>query len=250
MTTETSTLADPLTELGGMPFLDDGFVPGRLLALVMVLRRQEALRLGLPVDEEAGLRAWLDPGTALLLHPDRPAMPEQDLSSSQQEQAAAVLGGLPRVVPAWEPLLQLPVRYRAYPRTSSYSASIRSWPQHVFLADKAFIAPDQIRSQVVHENCHQWLYLIQEAWSLQTRNERDLTMPSGTSERSLEEVLGGAHVAAALIRMYQALDSDGERDRIAYLTHYLAGCMDVIDHNSSGLTDAGRCIAARIQEAL
>ena len=44
----TTPLADPITELGGYPFLDDGFfAPGRILALVLALRHQEAARLDL-----------------------------------------------------------------------------------------------------------------------------------------------------------------------------------------------------------
>ncbi|GAA3518197.1 hypothetical protein FHR32_006320 [Streptosporangium album] len=242
----STALADPMTELGGMPFLDDSFAPGRLLALVLALRHHEAAQRGLSADSAAGPRAWLNPGRAILLNPDRPPVQETELTAAQQEDVVAVLDALPRAVPAWAPLLQLPVRYLLHPPTGAYSASIRAWPQHIFLAERAFTAPDQIRSQVLHEMCHQWMNLIQEAWPLQTREDRDLTMPSGTTGRSLAEVLGGVHVAMALIRLYRA--RGGERDRIEDLSRYRSGCLQIIEERSADLTDAGRSLAARLKE--
>lgn len=242
----SEALADPMTELDGMPFLDDSFVPGRLLALVMALRHQEAVRRGLHVNDGTGPQAWLDPGRAILLNPNRPSVQDTELTVAQQEEVVAVLDALPRAVPAWELPLRLPVRYLLHRPTGAYSASIRAWPQHIFLATRAFIAPDQIRSQVLHEMCHQWMNLIQEAWPLQTREKRDLTMPSGTTGRSLSEVLGGAHVAMALIRLYRALG--GEQDRLEDLARYHAGCLLVIEEHADELTEAGHSIAARLKE--
>ncbi|MFD8531546.1 hypothetical protein ACFV0L_29410 [Streptosporangium canum] len=242
----TMPLADPIAELGGYPFLDDSFAPGRLLALVLALRHQEAARLGLAGEiGDAGPIGWLDPGKAILLRPDRPELEETELTAARQAEVAAVLQELRSAVPQWEPLLSLPVRYRMHPPTGAYSASIRAWPQHIFLARRAFTASDQIRSQVLHEMCHQWANLIQEAWELQTNEARDITMPSGTTGRSLSEVIGGAHVAAALIRLYRVIG--GEQERIVSLTAYHSGCLDLIGQRSSDLTDAGRSLAKRLE---
>ena len=106
-------------------------------------------------------------------------------------------------MPAWAPLLSLPVRYaRLHPDGGAISASSRDWPQHVLLADDAFASDAELREQLVHELAHQWLYLIEDIWPLDRPGAARLTLPSGTRDRAPAEVLGAAHVAAALTRMY------------------------------------------------
>ncbi|MEV0996867.1 hypothetical protein [Nonomuraea sp. NPDC050202] len=244
----STALADPVTELGGLPFLDDSFEHARLLALVAALRHHEATSRGLTAVGAAphDPTSWLIPGNALRLRPDRPPIAEVELTETRQQEVALVLDMLPAVVPSWGPLLRLPIRYLAHADDTAYSASLRTWPQHIFLSRRAFTARDQVISQVLHENCHQWLYLIQEAWDLQTRAEHDLTMPSGTTGRSLAEVLGGAHVAAALIRLYRTLS--GQENRIDHLVTYSKGCLSTIDKHRDGLTPAGQAVAQRLED--
>lgn len=243
----TTALADPIAELGGLPFLDDSFVPGRLIALTLVLRHQQATHLGLPqATDGAASQAWLLPDNALELRPARPPVTMEPLKFEQERAVVDAVTVLAVAVPSWAVLLQLPVRFLTYPHPNAYSASMRSWPQHIFLAERAFCDADQIRSQVLHEFCHQWMYLIQEAWDLENCPDRDLTLPSGTSSRSIEEVLGGLHVAMALLRLYRT--TGRHRERIERLTRYRDGCLDVIERHQTRLTDAGRAFAARLKE--
>jgi len=119
------------------------------------------------------------------------------------------------------------------------------WPQHVLLAEAAFVSERELREQLVHELCHQWLYLVQELWTLADPQAEEVTLPSGTPGRAPDEVLGAAHVAAALIRLYRA-SCDGPRGRIEHLIGYGNACLE----SAHGLTDAGTRLAERLGAAL
>ncbi|MGP3921232.1 aKG-HExxH-type peptide beta-hydroxylase [Nonomuraea sp. 10N515B] len=106
--------------------------------------------------------------------------------------------------------------------------------------------------QVTHELCHQWLYMIQEAWRLAREGAEQLVLPSGTADRTPSEVLGAAHVAAALVRLHRidpaGADLQHAADHIRYLVHYGRGCLSLLD-GIGDLTDAGRALAQRLAPA-
>ena len=77
-----------------------------------------------------------------------------------------------------------------------------------------------------------------------------LTLPSGTRDRAPSEVLGAAHVAAALARLYATAGGPGAESRISALTAYGQGCLDLAQAASADLTEAGTTIAQRLKEAL
>jgi hypothetical protein len=120
----------------------------------------------------------------------------------------------------------------------------------VLLADDAFASDAELREQLLHELAHQWLYLIEDIWPLDTPGAPLLTLPSGTRDRALAEVLGAAHVAAALARMYAAVGGPGASARISTLTAYGQGCLELAQAASQYLTEAGTTIAQRLKEAL
>lgn len=64
------------------------------------------------------------------------------------------------------------------------------------------------------------------------------------------EVLGAAHVAASLIRMYATVGGPGAESRIDALTGYGKGCLDLARSASADLTNAGAAIAQRLEEEL
>ncbi|MBO2464952.1 aKG-HExxH-type peptide beta-hydroxylase [Actinomadura violacea] len=232
--------ADPLRMLDGLPFLDDGFQHGRLLAGAAAVRHAQAEQA--PRSGSRGAvppQAWLMPSAIYALRTS-PPMPARPLASARRAAISRRLIELEELVPAWGPLLRLPVRYaRLFPDRGAISASSRSWPQHVLLADAAFSTEAELREQLVHELAHQWLYLIQEMWRLETPDAPPVALPSGTAGRSPDEALGAAHVAAALIRLYQAT---GDHDRVRLLADYGTGCLDAARH----LTPVGRLLADRI----
>jgi hypothetical protein len=178
-------------------------------------------------------------------------MPAQPLREARKQQIADARAGLAAGMPAWEPLLSLPVRYaRLHPPGGAISASSRDWPQHVLLADEAFASDAELREQLVHELAHQWLYLIEDIWPLDMPGAVLLTLPSGTRDRAPAEILGAAHVAAALCRMYAAACGPGAGARISALTAYGQGCLELAHAVSADLTEAGNMIAQRLKEAL
>ena len=241
-----------LGDLQGMPFLDDEFASRRLLAVIAAARHGAAARQGLGGGvPRRQAEAWLAPARAYLVNAGPTPMPAQPLRSARKRQIAGVLAGLAASMPAWAPLLGLPVRYaRLYPDGGAISASSRDWPQHVLLADDAFASDDELREQLLHELAHQWLYLIEDIWPLDRPGAGRLALPSGTRDRAPAEVLGAAHVAAALVRMYATAGGPGAEARISALTAYGHGCLELARAASSDLTEAGTTIAQRLKEAL
>jgi hypothetical protein len=178
-------------------------------------------------------------------------IPAQPLRAVRKQQITGLLAGLAAAMPAWAPLVSLPVRYaRLHPDDGAISASSRDWPQHVLLADDAFASDAELREQLVHELAHQWLYLIEDIWPLDVPGAAQLTLPSGTRGRAPAEVLGAAHVAAALTRMYARVGGPGAESRISALTAYGKGCLDLAQAASAELTEAGTTIAQRLKEWL
>jgi hypothetical protein len=249
----TGTMRVPvLGDLHGMPFLDDDFASRRLLAVIAAARHGAAARQGLSggVPRQQA-EAWLAPARAYLVNAGPAPLPAQPLRAARKQQIDGVLTGLAAGMPAWAPLLTLPVRYaRLYPDGGAISASSRDWPQHVLLADAAFASDAELREQLVHELAHQWLYLIEDIWPLDRPGAARLTLPSGTRDRAPAEVLGAAHVAAALARMYATARGPGAEARIGALTAYGQGCLDLAQVASADLTETGTTIAQRLKEAL
>jgi hypothetical protein len=241
-----------LEDLHGMPFLDDDFTSRRLLAVIAAARHGSAAKQGLAggVPRQQA-EAWLAPARAYLVNAGPTPMPAQPLRAARKQQITDVLAELAAGMPPWTPLLRLPVRYaRLYPDGGAISASSRDWPQHVLLADEAFAADAELREQLVHELAHQWLYLIEDIWPLDRPAAGRLTLPSGTRDRAPAEVLGAAHVAAALVRMYATVGDLGAEARISALTAYGQGCLELAQTASADLTEAGTTIAQRLKEAL
>lgn len=248
--TEAARVPD-LAGLNGMPFLDDDFASRRLLAVIAAARHGAAERQGLAAGvPRHQAEQWLAPARAYLVNAGPTPMPAQPLRPARKGQVTQALAKLAAVMPAWAPLLSLPVRYaRLYPDGGAISASSRDWPQHVLLADDAFASDAELREQLVHELSHQWLYLIEDIWPLDRPGAARLTLPSGTRDRAPAEVLGAAHVAAVLARMYAAA-GPGAGARIEQLTAYGQGCLELAHAASACLTEAGTTIAQRLKEAL
>ncbi|GGK71010.1 hypothetical protein Sme01_27120 [Sphaerisporangium melleum] len=247
--TQIYDLSDPLTLLDGLPFVDEGFTAKRLLAAVAAARHVTAEREGRTGRiGEHHAETWLGPSGALLLAGGQ-AMPAIPLTPGKKVQVAAKLAEIGVLVPAWTQLTTLPIRYAGlYPANGAISASSRAWPQHILLAEEAFATPIELREQVVHELSHQWLYLLEELWRLELPSARRVALPSGTADRSPAEVLGAAHVATVLIRLYEAA-GDAPPGRLAKLAAYRTGCLHVLDRIADDLTDLGRAVARHLKEA-
>ena len=240
-----------LADLGGLPFLDEGFAARRLLAMAAAVRHADASRRGL-ADGMPAARAetWLSPARAFMLSTASTPMPALPLTTSRRRQLTGTLAALAAGMPSWQVLLALPVRYaRLYPANGAISASSRDWPQHVLLAEEAFATSRELAEQVLHELAHQWLYLIEDICPLQLPAAATLPLPSGTRDRSPAEVLGAAHVAAVLIRFYRQDHSGWAAGRVRALTSYGTGCLDLAGTVSGNLTEAGNLIAQRLKEA-
>ncbi|MEU5108446.1 HEXXH motif-containing putative peptide modification protein [Streptomyces sp. NPDC021354] len=240
---------------GGWPFLDHEHDPRRLLTAVACVRF--ARRDGpLPAPTAQDLAAVLTPAEALRIRAlDLPKpLPAGTLIPHRQAQVDQTVRLIAELIPDWAPLLSaLPLVYVPMPAgRASVSASCFAWPQHVLLADAAFTSPAVLAEQTLHETFHQWLYLCEELASLHHPGcTRRITLPSGTSGRSLAELLGAAHVTVGLARMWPLLDVPAHvRDqRLERLDAYRRGCLRLIGHARPCLTDHGHALADRILEA-
>jgi hypothetical protein len=249
----TAAAAAPgVADLNGLPFLDDAFAGRQLLAMTAAVRCAAARQRGLADGSSctADAEAWLWPARAFLLSTSSTPMPALPLTPARKQQVTDTLASLAAGMPPWRLLLKLPIRYaRLYPAHGAISASSHDWPQHVLLADEAFATSRELREQALHELAHQWLYLIEDIWPLQAPGTASLTLPSGTRDRTLAEVLGAAHVAAVLLRLYRLTATAEAADRIRTLTAYGTGCLDLAGTLSGDLTEAGTLIAQRLKEA-
>jgi hypothetical protein len=242
-----------LEELGGWPFLDDGFDTRRLMTICAAVRYAEARRRGLATGETDGHQAaaWLGPARAYMLSTAATPMPAQPLSHGQRQQITGASAEVASLLPAWQPLMSLPVRYALLvPDGGAISASSRDWPQHVLLAGAAFATSRELTEQLLHELAHQWLYLIEDIWPLEHPGAARRTLPSGTPHRRPAEVLGAAHVAAVLTRFYHARPSAWSASRITSLREYGTRCLDLVAAAGADLTDAGALLARQLKEAL
>lgn len=246
----SATLADPITMLGGLPFLDDDCASARLLAAVAAVRHVEGERTGNAEGiTDTQVNVWLHPARVQLLRRLPAPIPAHPLTCGRQRMIMDTLTELAGLIPGWAPLVELPVVFSLFsPSNGAISASSRMWPQQILLADEAFATSTELREQVVHELSHQWLYLIEELWALEVPGARHTTLPSGTAHRTPAEVLGAAHVVTALTRMYRA-STPAPEQRLARLGDYGSACLELIGDLDNDLTDAGRSIGRRLREA-
>ncbi|MFC9472698.1 HEXXH motif-containing putative peptide modification protein [Nocardia sp. NPDC056952] len=156
------------------------------------------------------------------------------MTDEQSVQIEDAIAAAVAVEPSWAPYFELPVIFVQLPSDSrAISASAPHWPQHVMLAPAAFATLDELREQVVHEFCHQWLYLLEEVCPMEVADgSRDLTLPSGTTERSVREVIGAAHVGLALAVLYRDDDQPAQAEQ---LRDYAHGCLQVLEEQAADL---------------
>jgi hypothetical protein len=88
---------------------------------------------------------------------------------------------------------------------------------------------------------------MEELWRFERPSARPVMLPSGTANRSPSEVLGAAHVAAVLIRLYTAA-GDAPEGRLEKLAVYRAGCLTLLDQIADDLADLGRDIVRHLKE--
>jgi hypothetical protein len=62
-------------------------------------------------------------------------------------------------------------------------------------------------------------------------------------------VLGAAHVAAVLVRLYRQAATDHAAGRVQALTRYGTGCLELAGTLSGDLTKAGALVTQRLKEA-
>jgi len=240
-------------EFGGFPFLDNGFLPGRVLAAAAMCRWSIAHPDGRTPDSDA-LAALLDPAEAKRIRARHHTLdlPYGTLGLQQKKQIEETRSRIAELIPEWQPLIRLPMEFLELQHSQAISSSNFAWPQHVFLAKRAFTSGEVLAEQILHETSHQWLYLLEEMFALQTGAAVRFTLPSGTADRSATELLGAAHVVVNLRKLWLRLPvSEPQRQaRLHHLAGYGSGCADLLDTATGVLTSEGQILAARLIEEI
>ncbi|MBE1532880.1 hypothetical protein [Actinomadura algeriensis] len=237
--------ADPVAALDGMPFIDDSFAHKRLLAAVADVRKATAHTASL--YDGPRLESWLSPGRAALVTRTSEPQPGTVLTRGQRSRVDRACRALGAAIPAWRPLVRLPVRFALlHPPTGATSASVRTWPQHVLLAAEAFTGgPEALAALVAREMAHQWLYLMEEVCPTRRGSEQ---APPGTNGRFAVDVLAAAHADATLIGLHRTVAGAASDARVLGLREHGLGCLALLRRED--LTAAGCSIAHRLREAL
>ncbi|MER5547284.1 hypothetical protein ABT072_33710 [Streptomyces sp. NPDC002589] len=204
-----------ITEIGGVPFIDDdSFRPKALLTAVALVRRS--------AEPEAftSLGAYLDPENAQLIFDRHARSKVEDLAweevppaeSSEVERSSRCIA---KSMQAWRPLFHMPKRYRRM-ATSTSSTSVLV-PQTIYLGPGAFRDKETLRETLIHEHAHIWLNFIAEVYDLQVpQAPNDYVLPSGTSGTSgktYRGVMFAAHFAAAAASAHPAAERGGRDTR-------------------------------------
>jgi hypothetical protein len=230
----------------GLPFIDPGFEPKVLLTLVASLRAK-ADGHGLPV-----LSAYLTPRNAAALYrktvenaPEHPRC--VSLNTSLTDELHKAIARIIAKHPEWRLLFVIPIEWRQL-TTGQVSSTNPLIPQHVYLGCQAFRQALQLEETIVHEMSHVWCSLLAEIIDFQTKEaSHDLTLPSGTTGKSVRGVLLAALFAAAAINFYHVSGEivTGSEARATYLRQYLERCVDVI-RRCIGVSHFGREVNDRL----
>lgn len=225
----------------GWPFLDSTFAPNVLLAAAATCRRELARDQGPRDIQELSIQDYLSPHVAIRVRQNSSgiALPCCPLDDNQRDAVSSAIDSINSAAPSWRPLTALPCSMQFLNDDDTISCSCFSYPQHIFLGARAFRSKEALCEQVLHELCHNWTYIIEEMTPLcEAGTSNTYTLPSGTSNKYLTEVLGAAYVGSVLIRWYQRFDEPTAHNRIAHLASYVSGCLEIA-RNGIGLTRTG-----------
>lgn len=212
----------------GLPFIDASFKSDLLLTLVGRVRKILADDIvGPAIDVD-----WLDPDQASRLRSaadiacDLPLLP---LSAIQLQQVRSACADIVEEAPEWRRLIQFPVKYHRLESSDVIGCSCYATPQRVFLSEAAFSTKRELREQIIHEHCHNWMYFLEELMPFHRIDYREVfVLPSGTANRNPTEIIGAAHVAATLSQWY-AKQADAEsQQRVQHLSAYFDGCVGML----------------------
>jgi hypothetical protein len=231
------------SEFGGLPFLDDGFAPSRLLSAVAALRRWNCGGEG-PLEDyispEAGLAA------ARLVGYSETDLGAREPTAGEWERLQRARASIIARQPRWRDLLALPCVVKVIDTDEMFGWSCISMPQHIYLGTVSFASDEDALEQYLHELAHNWLYLIQELWAFEDGDwVKSFVLPSGTPGKSVTGVLDASFVMAVLRRYYRSVDNE---DRGRSLGEYVRGCVEMLAERPD-LTAMGRRVWARLAQA-
>lgn len=225
-------------ELKGIPMIDGDFNYQLLLTLIAHHRANIAHKkvpLSDCVYPDVAYRIYAENTS---LNTDVPASSE--LSTEHQNALLNATDTIKQIMPQWAIYFSLPVRYHfldSPPETVSLTN--HCIPQTIFLGKKAFRNREWLEEVIIHEMAHVWLGMICELNHFHDiSSTARFVLPSGTRGKDARGVIFAGHFAAAVISYFKEKRkkhacSESRKERIIYLKNYLAGCLDLLEQDSS-----------------
>jgi HEXXH motif-containing protein len=227
--------------VGGVPFVDASFQPGKALTAVAVSR---AHRCGRSANTLGALAQYLDPVRGYeIARRSRGHAPidAQPLSQADRRAMDECVRELCAVRPDWVPLVSGPFVYMRINTEGVFSLTNTAVPQFVFLGNEALRSPEDLKETLVHELAHAWLGLLNEVAPLARASDTARwVLPSGTPNKTTAGVLLAAHFAASAISWHDA-NRPVNHPRLAFLRDYLAGCLRLLE-DATGLSASGAAV--------
>lgn len=218
--------ADPAELFGGWPFIDNNFNAEAAFSATVALRAYRSAELGL----SGKLPLWEPTIGAGLFSEKGKNIPSRSADAKEKRSVKRALQRITLIMPEWSQLLRLRVEIKTLEADQWISCSSPNWPQHIFLQPYVYTDEGQLCEQLIHELCHNWIYLLSEGWRLAHPDDQpQYVLYTGTARKYAWEVLGASHVAAALIRWYTKFDEPWAQSRCLYLGNYLRHGLKVID---------------------
>jgi hypothetical protein len=241
---------DPVRQsFRGLPFVSDDFDDGFLIAMVAVKRRAALHRTNDRYSEtsyltpEAGAAYLATDGTRPL---QAPWLNAPELPPRRMAEVSRALLSISARMPAWRPLLKLPVRCVIPAESAIVSGCEIYVPQTIALGEQAFHSPEVLEASLIHELAHTWLGMICEiSITDDGSGEWNFTLPSGTAQKSVRSVLFAAHFAISCGR-YFGTDGRLIQSTLTY-GDYARDCVGLC-RNDPTLTLMGRYVWEELNE--
>lgn len=237
-----------IDHIGGLPFIDTGFRPEKLVGLAAYRRITVAETFGKSLDDP------LSPTSARSVYADQAIttgldVPLEHLDVARRDVIEQVERAVMQACPSWRALLALPVDYFLLPR-GYVSLTCGFMPQTVFLGESAFRSRFSLREAFLHEHAHVWMDLLLEVADFQyPASGTKYRLPSGTGGKTATGVILAAHFAASCCGFYRRLDCGDALARAGALRVYAREAVASIA-SAPELTPLGCRIREHLKEAL
>jgi len=239
-----------VSDLGGLPMIDDNVKLSAIATLACAVRQgldQKQQPLASYLQPELARECYRNACAQLVTELDSVEPTKKDMRIIQQACDAIVA-----IVPEWEAHFSIPLRWRRL-ITDILSSSNPIIPQHIYLGQSG-IYGNRLAEQIIHELSHTWVGMIAEIVPLALPGEPIHTLPSGTMNKEIRQVVYALTFSATAVRYYRkriavSQNYPDDIERLKYLERYTDGCLKIVE-TSDKLLINGTHMAASCRRIL